>query len=94
MTEMSWSKYYDVEVTFLSGSELNTATNSFSYSSYNIYAVIFWGSNQSSVIKLTATIYSGTVSEMTISSACMMGNLKGIDQDGDDWEICTSMICY
>jgi len=46
MTEQGWSKKYTVDVTFISGSELNEATNSFNYSSFSVYATIFWDRNK------------------------------------------------
>ena len=93
-TQSGWSKYYDVEVIFLSGSELNTATNSYSYSAYNMYAVIFWSESEASVIKTTHSFKSGEVISFTVTNAAMLGNIKGTEQDGDKWEICTSMVCY
>jgi hypothetical protein len=41
-TQEGWSKKYVVDVTFLTGAELNDATSSYKYSSYSAYAVIFW----------------------------------------------------
>ncbi len=37
-----WSKKYNVNVSFMSGSQLNKATNSFNFSSFNNYALVFW----------------------------------------------------
>jgi len=77
----------------MTGSELNSATTSFNYSSYSTYAIIFWGEGQASVIKLSS--YTGCVSEA--DKNCITNtytNLKGRDQDNDDWEICVSNYCY
>jgi hypothetical protein len=60
MTKEGWSKKYTVDVTFISGSELNEATNSFKYSSFSIYAVIFWSQEQVTLIKLSSFLTCGT----------------------------------
>lgn len=92
-TKNGWSKKYTVDVNFLTGSELNTATNSFNYSSYSVYAVIFWGQNKATVIKISSFLSCGTeVTKSCITSSIM--DLKGTDQDDDEWNICTSNFCY
>lgn len=91
-TNYGWSKKYTVEVTFLTGSELNDATSSFKYSSYSVYAVIFWGEGKASVIKISNYLICG--SEVDCSCIDTYGSLKGSDQDGDDWKICTNDICF
>lgn len=93
MTQDGWSKKYTVDITFLSGSELNNATNSYRYSSYSVYAIIFWGPGQASVIKLSSYLYCGSeVDKNCITST--FSDLKGRDQDGDEWKICVSDFCY
>jgi hypothetical protein len=59
MTKDGWSKKYTVDVTFISGTELNEATSSFKYSSYSVYAVIFWSKEQVTVIKLSSYLSCG-----------------------------------
>jgi len=93
MTQEGWSKKYTVDVTFISGSELNEATNSFKYSSFSVYAVIFWGEGQASVIKLSTFLSCGT----TVDKNCItntISDLKGKDQDDVEWKICVSDYCY
>jgi hypothetical protein len=93
MTQEGWSKKYTVDVTFISGSELNEATNSFKYSSFSVYAVIFWGEGQATVIKLSTFLSCGT----TVDKNCItntIGDLKGKDQDDDEWKICVSDYCF
>jgi hypothetical protein len=88
-----WSQYYTVEVTFLSGSELNKATKSWDYSSYTTYAVIFWGDGEASVIEISS--YTGCGSEVT--QRCItnkFSNLEGEDQQGRGWEVCVKSTCY
>lgn len=92
-TENGWSKKYSVEVTFLTGWELNTSTKSYNYSMTDVYAVIFWGENKASVIKISSILVCGN----EVDCSCIKNNvsdLKGKDQDGDEWKICTSdIIC-
>lgn len=92
MTEYGWSKLYDVEVIFMTGYELNTATNTFNYNAYAVYGVIFWAQNQATVIKLSTILLCG--SEVTCD--CVensLVNLTGYDQDGDKWSICLGRLC-
>jgi hypothetical protein len=89
----AWSDYYQVEVTFISGSELNKAVKSYEYESYSTYAVIFWDKDQVSIIKIST--YTGCGSEVTQSCiANKVINLEGEDKKGRRWEICTKNLCY
>lgn len=88
-----WSEYYQVDVNFLCGSELNKATRTYNYSSYMTYAVIFWDKNQATVIEISS--YTGCGS--TVTKSCItnnLSNLEGEDQKGRIWEICTGNFCY
>ncbi|MNK96494.1 hypothetical protein D3C87_1167770 [compost metagenome] len=92
-TEEGWSKKYTVDVTFISGTELNEATNSYKYSSYSIYGVIFWGEGRASVIKISNFLSCGS----EVTKSCITntyGDIKGKDQDDDEWKICVSDYCY
>jgi len=92
-TANGWSSKYTVEVTFLSGSELNDATGSYKYSSFSSYAVIFWAKGEATIIKLSNFLGCGT----TVDKSCItssLGDLKGKDQDGDEWKICVSDFCF
>jgi hypothetical protein len=93
MKETGWSKKYDVEVTFMSGYELNQATNSFKYSTSSTYATIFWGDGQATVIKLTSLMLCG----MEVDCSCVsnkVSDMQGFDQDGDKWNICVGSFCF
>lgn len=93
MTQDGWSKKYTVDVTFISGSELNDATNSYKYSSYSVYAVIFWGEGKATVIKISNYLSCGT----EVDKNCITGtygDIKGKDQDDDEWKICVGDYCY
>lgn len=92
-TESGWSKQYNVEVTFLSGSELNDATGSWKYSAFSNYAVIFWAQGEASVIKISTFLGCST----TVDKSCVtstFSDIKGEDQDGDKWKICVSDFCF
>jgi hypothetical protein len=90
-TDYGWSKYYNVEVTFMMGYELNMATRSYDYSSYNMYGVVFWRSGQATVIKLNYITCGYEATPRCISGYYQM---DGTDQDGDNWYFCLSRYCY
>ena len=76
-----WSTGYKVEANVLNGSELNAATNSMNYNAISTYVVIFWDEGQASVIELDFPFLS------------MVGQ-TGTDQQGRQWEIAKTLICY
>ena len=92
-TEDGWSRKYNVDVTFLSGSELNEATNSYRYSAYSVYAVIFWDKGQATVIKISTYVSCSTVVDKNCIKTTV-GDLKGKDQDEDEWKICVGDYCF
>ena len=88
-----WSKLYTVNVTFMTGLELNRATSSYKYSSSSVYGIIFWDNDQASVIKLTTFLLCG----LEVTCECIdnsLYDLKGYDQDDDLWNICLSAYCF
>jgi hypothetical protein len=92
-TQDGWSKYYSVDVNFLSGQELNDATNSFNYSSFSTYAVIFWGQSNASIIKISTFTGCGSV----VNKSCItniFSDIKGYAQNGVEWKICVGNMCY
>lgn len=86
------SDWYRVEVNFLTGRELGKATGKpFTYSMFKNYAVIFWGPNQATVIELSTFMFcSGDFHQGCLP---LFGRLEGNDQDGDQWEMCTGIVC-
>lgn len=51
--DFKWSQTYSVQATVKSGSELSAATGEWSrFTSFNSYAVIFWGQNQATILEL------------------------------------------
>jgi hypothetical protein len=91
-TQRGWSKYYDVDVTFMTGYELNQATRSNDYSMYQTYGIVWWGSGQCTIIKLSIITSCGYYTTHQCLSAYYY--LEGFDQDGDRWYICKSNVCY
>lgn len=91
--EYGWSKKYTVEVNFMTGMELNKATQSYKYDSYKVYAIIFWGEGQATVIKLTNNLPSGYEVECSLIDNITF-DLQGYDQDDDKWNICLGQYCF
>jgi len=86
-----WSDIYTVDVTFMSGLELNTATKSYKYSFYDVYAIIFWGDGQATVIKTeTMYYYKKEVDISIIKKASYYGEIVGKDQYSTKWKICVT----
>lgn len=75
---MGTGKEYKVNAQIMAGTELNRRANTYNYSSYSKYAVIFWAQDQVSIIELD---YPGSVSAFGTS---------GKDQRGYKWELSTS----
>jgi len=90
-TRAGHSQWYALEVTFLTGGELNKAVGGFSYNSYGNYAVVFFGQGQAAVIAISSFMACG----QSVTTSCLptFGNIRGADQDGTQWEICTSAFC-
>lgn len=86
------SEWHKTEVTLMKGSELNTATRSYNYAAYDGYAMIWFSQDQVAVIRLSDTIF-GCSREFEASCIPRFGNLKGKDQGGREWEICTAKFC-
>lgn len=86
------SDWYDVDVHFYTGQELNSATKSFNYEAFGKYAVVFWGEDQATVIELDTFLTCG--SKFTSSCLSSLGRMEGTDQEGRVWEVCTSRYCY
>ena len=90
-TQAGTSNWYEMEVHFLSGPELNSATKSYRYSYTDKYAVIFFGQGEAAVIELESLF--GCYGDFSVSCFPSFGNIEGEDQDGTEWEICTSTFC-
>lgn len=90
-TQEGTSQWYDVQPAFLLGSELNEATRTWNYAPFNSYVVVFWQPEEATVIKVTDLIICGQ--EFTESCLPILGRVKGSDQQGRTWEVCTGLIC-
>jgi hypothetical protein len=91
--DYGWSNYYTVDVTFMSGTELNRATKTFNYDGYSTYAIIFWDKDEVTVIKISS--YTGCGIE--VNQSCITNkvtNLEGDDRQGRGWKVCTMNYCY
>lgn len=80
-TNYGWSKGYKVEATITKGSQLNQVTSSFNYNVLSTYVMIFWDEDEASVI------------EMDFPILTVVGQ-SGEDQQGRQWEIAKTNICF
>jgi hypothetical protein len=51
-TEDGWSKEYTVEVTFITGRELNKATKSYDYDTYSNYCLIWFDKGEVAILEI------------------------------------------
>jgi len=93
LTREGWSKYYTVDVTFMTGYELNTATRTYDYDIYKTYATVFWGQGQATIIKVSTYV---TACGYDAQWSCIQyfNHLNGTDQNGTDWYVCLADYCY
>lgn len=88
----SKSQWYPVEVNYMTSQELNAATKSLRYGAFDHYAIIFWGRDEATVIKLRGFFSCG---ERFIASCIpSFGNMRGVDQQDRGGEICAQEFCY
>ena len=90
--ETGWSQFQKVEMSFMSGQELNRRRGKFEYDSRSVYAVIFWKRDQGTVIDLNTSLECGT----TVKCRCVEGiggDLEGTDQNGMEWRVCVKDHC-
>lgn len=90
-TQQGASRWHSIDVHFLMGAELNSATNSYRYNGIKPYAVIFFGDEKAAIIQIQTTLFCSF--EFTSSCLPLLGKMKGRDQDGTEWTICTGDIC-
>jgi hypothetical protein len=90
-TQDGHSKWYEIDVTYLTGVELNTATSSFRFGAFDKYALVFWGENQITIIKFKEFVICGL--EFDQSCIPITGRVRGTDQEDREWEICTASYC-
>ncbi len=85
-TQDGWSKTYEVECNYMSGLELNQQTKTAAYNSFNIYTVVYWSENQTTIIKLSNYTSCGSTAKARCAKSFM--NLDGLDQEGRNWKVC------
>lgn len=88
----SHSQWYTIDVTFATGTELNQATGTFNYTTFKNYAVVFWAAGEATIIQLDGYLVCG----FSFEASCLpfTGKIKGQDQQGRSWEICTGQFCF
>jgi len=81
-----------IDVTFATGTELNQATRTFNYTTYKNYAVVFWAPEKATIIQLDGYLVCG----FSFEASCLpfTGKMKGQDQQGRLWEVCTGQFCF
>lgn len=93
MQEYGWSKKYTVEITFLTGFELNQATGTSNYRTSSVYATIFWDQGEATIILVNTILLCG----FEVNCNCIDNSfidLQGYDQDDDKWNICLKDYCF
>lgn len=90
-SQEGWSDWYSLEVVYAKGRELNQSTHSYDYDGFASYAVIFFARDQAAVIEIDQITMCGT--EFNASCIPRFGNTTGKDQQGRNWEVCTSRYC-
>lgn len=76
-------KQYKVNAQVMKGEELNRKTNSYRYNSFSLYAVIFWGPDQATLIEMDDPFPINAIGS------------SGKDQRGYRWNLSTSTaFCY
>ena len=92
-TELGRSPWYTVDMTFMTGNELNMTTGTLKYSVLSGgYGIVFWKENQASVIEIDDILACGLYATRVCIAEHVL-NLTGTDQEGRKWEICTASIC-
>jgi len=91
-TEDGWSKTYTVEVTFMTGFELNNVTHSFNYGTYDKYCLIWWDKGEVAILKIKDYLIVG--SEFTrddfrnaFSFRSSLNCEQVNDEDATKWQI-------
>ncbi|MEO6902237.1 MAG: hypothetical protein ABI315_03690 [Bacteroidia bacterium] len=93
-----WSTLKEIQVTFMSGSELNEEKTGFAYSTYDSYAIISWSEGEVITIKLSENkcgilIESPDCSYSDFHSLYDNGYVTGSDKEEKEWKICYNNDC-
>lgn len=90
--EGEWSHFELVEVTFVTGNELNEMQGTYDYQQYELFAFIEFKNDDYLLIKISSYTGCGLIVDWNCINNKSY-NLEGADQFGRDWEICTREIC-
>ena len=92
-TQDGWSKEYTVEVQFLTGSELIKKTDSYKYSSFKNYCLIWFDKDEVAILEITTFLLSVgdefdhedflAAFDLKYSIDCKQAN----DEKGRKWEV-------
>jgi hypothetical protein len=91
-SEYETSPWYTLQVDLMTGGELNSATQSYSYNSYSDYAVIWFGKGEAAIVEIENYLMTG--SQFSVQDLGTTTTLEGTDEQGVRWEICLSDYCY
>lgn len=89
-TRLGWSDAVKAEVTFATGSELNTATRSYNFISYKIYATIWFSENECAIIELNNHLLGigGSVTYSNVDSLFTLRTYTEGEQVNTNYKIC------
>ena len=86
-TEDGWSKKYRMEVSFMSASELNEATKTYSYGLSKYYAIIWFQDGGCAIIDMKVTIAADNIlTDNTIRNIFIINSHKDGVQINDEHE--------
>jgi hypothetical protein len=94
-----WSKVYEMQVIFMSGTELNEESEGYSYSSYDSYAIMSWPEEKTTTIKLSLHKCGGIIGSTDCDYADFhnlldIGYVTGTDKEEKEWKICYNNDCF
>ena len=73
---------YEVEAQVIRGDELNERVGGYWYNVFDMYVVIFWADSQATIIELNFPQAPGAFPS------------TGYDQEGREWTVSTSSLCF
>jgi hypothetical protein len=92
MTLSGESDWHETQVEFMTGKEMNAATRSYNYGAFSKYALIWFGEGQVAIIEISGAAF-GCGQTFTVRCLPSIGNIRGQEQSGREWEICTGRLC-
>lgn len=91
------SRWQETDVSFLTGNELNDLTGSIRFNILKTYATIFFGRDDAGNAKIAVIRIDSPymVCGFKFDAGCLptYSKMKGPDQEGRVWEICTLTYC-